>query len=86
MHRNELIEKAKIIKANGNMLGLRKTNLYSEPPELIIIEPEGIDFKVEYYSNIYDENLVHPLNKNIRIVEILEVTQIRAKKQDKVGD
>ena len=82
MNRNELIEKSKVIKANGNMLGLRKTNLYQEPPELIIIEPEGIDAKVEYYSNIYDENLVHPLNKDIRIVEILEITQIRAKSRD----
>lgn len=86
MNRNELIEKSKIIKANGNMLGVRVTIPGQDATELIINENDSIDNKVEYYCKAYDENLVHCMNDRIRIVEILEVTQIRAKKHYKEGD
>ena len=86
MNRNQLIEKAKKIKANGNMLGVRVTIPGQQTTELIINDNDSIDNKVEYYCKAYDENLVHCMNDRIRIVEILEVTMIRAKKQAEQGD
>jgi len=76
MNREFLINRAKQIKENGNMLGIEVTIPGQDATELIINGLDSIDNKVAYYCKAYDENLVHSMNDRIKIVDIVEVTKV----------
>ena len=76
MNRDFLIKRSKQIKENGNMLGIEVTIPGQEATELIINGVDSIDNKVEYYLKAYDENLIHSMNDRIKIVDIVEITEV----------
>lgn len=76
MNREYLITRAKEIKARGNKLGIRVTIPNQDDTELIVNDNSSIDNKVEYYCKAYDENLVHSMNNQIKIVAIEEISTV----------
>lgn len=44
-----------------------------EEPEIIIVKNSNLDYKLDYYLNVYDDELKHRQNSMIRMISVYEV-------------
>ena len=69
MTREELIEVFKMAKENKNDIYVAVTIPEQKEFEYIVNKHKSLDNKLEYYCKAYDENCVHCMNDQIRIVD-----------------
>lgn len=69
MNREELVGVFNKAKENKNDIAVEVTIPGQETTEVIINRHENIDNKLAFYSKAYDENCVHCMNKEVRIVD-----------------
>lgn len=69
MTRKELIEVFKMAKENKNDIYVAVTIPGQKEFEYIVNKHKSLDNKLEYYCKAYDENCVHCMNDQIRIVD-----------------
>ena len=69
MNREELVAVFNKAKENKNDIAVEVTIPGQETTEVIINRYENIDNKLAFYSKAYDENCVHCMNKEVRIVD-----------------
>ena len=69
MSREELIEVFDKAKENKNDIAVEVTVPGQETTEVIINRHENLNNKLNFYTKAYDENCVHCMNKEVRIVD-----------------
>ena len=68
MNREELIAVFNLAKENKNDIAIEVTIPGQETTEVIINRHENLDNKLTFYTKAYDENCVHCMNKEVKIV------------------
>ena len=68
MNREELVAVFNKAKENKNDIAVEVTIPGQETTEVIINRHENLDNKLTFYTKAYDENCVHCMNKEVRIV------------------
>ena len=68
MNREELIAVFNLAKENKNDIAVEVTIPGQETTEVIINRHENLDNKLTFYTKAYDENCVHCMNKEVKIV------------------
>lgn len=64
---------AELAKEKNLCLAVEVTIPGQEETEIIINRPSSIDNKLKYYLGVYDENLSHRMNPNIKMVQLSAV-------------
>lgn len=68
MNREKLIAVFNLAKENKNDIAVEVTIPGQETTEVIINRHENLDNKLTFYTKAYDENCIHCMNKEVRIV------------------
>ena len=68
MKRNDLTHIFDTAKLTGMDIAVEVTVPGQETTEVIVNRNENLDNKLEFYKKAYDENCVHCMNKEVRIV------------------
>ena len=68
MNREKLIAVFNLAKESKNDIAVEVTIPGQETTEVIINRHENLDNKLAFYTKAYDENCVHCMNKEVRIV------------------
>ena len=68
MKKEELINVFSKAKENKTDIAVEVTIPGQETTEVIINRNENLDNKLEFYKKVYDEECVHCMNKEVRIV------------------
>ena len=68
MNREKLIAVFNLAKESKNDIAVEVTIPGQETTEVIINRHENLDNKLTFYTKAYDENCVHCMNKEVRIV------------------
>lgn len=68
MKRNDLTHIFDTAKLTGQDIAVEVTIPGQETTEVIVNRNENLDNKLEFYKKAYDENCVHCMNKEVRIV------------------
>ena len=64
---------AELAKKKNLCLAVEVTIPGQEETEIIINRPSSIDNKLKYYLGVYDENLSHRMNPDIKMVQLSAV-------------
>ena len=73
MTREDLINAFNAAKDNRLDICIKLTIPGQEECEYIINKFKSLDNKLEYYSKAYDENCVHSMNNQIRMVDAFPI-------------
>ena len=68
MNREKLIAVFNLAKESKNDIAVEVTIPGQETTEVIINRHENLDNKLAFYTKAYDENCIHCMNKEVRIV------------------
>jgi hypothetical protein len=69
MNRKEIIHVFEMAKDRKLDIAIEITVPEQKTTDLIITRHENLDNKLEFYKKAYDENGVHCMNKEVRIVD-----------------
>lgn len=70
MNRKEIIHVFEMAKDRKSDIAIEITVPEQKTTDLIITRYENLDNKLEFYKKAYDENGVHCMNKEVRIVDV----------------
>lgn len=68
MNREQLIAVFNKAKENKNDIAVEITIPGQETTEVVINRNENLDNKLTFYTKAYDENCVHCMNKEVKII------------------
>ena len=73
MYKQELINIFNEVKEAGKDIGVEVTIPGQDTTEIIINRNENIDNKLEFYKKAYDDNCVHCMNNQVKIINAFAI-------------
>lgn len=73
MNKETLKEVFASAKANKLDVAVELTLPERKEPEIIIVKNSNLDYKLDYYLNVYDDELKHRQNSMIQMISAYEV-------------
>lgn len=73
MNKEKLKKVFDIAKENKLDVAVELTLPDREEPEIIIVKNSNLDYKLEYYLNVYDDELRHIANSKIQMINVYQI-------------
>lgn len=73
MNKEKLKKVFDIAKENKLDVAVELTLPDREEPEIIIVKNSNLDYKLEYYLNVYDDELRHMANSKIQMINVYQI-------------